>query len=53
MPYDGFAQQVRKPVNTMPPYTALVLSDAQLADIYAYVSRLPGPAKAEDVTILH
>ena len=53
VPYDGFAQQVRKPVNTMPPYTALVLSDAQLADIYAYVSRLPGPAKAEDVTILH
>ena len=39
----------------MPPYTALVLvlSEAQLADIYAYVSRLPGPAKPEDVKILH
>jgi mono/diheme cytochrome c family protein len=44
---------VRKPANVMPPYTALVLSDAQLADIYAYVSSLPGPAKSEDVTILH
>ena len=53
VPYEGFAQQVRKPANIMPPYTALVLSDAQLADIYAFVSSLPGPAKPEDVTILH
>jgi hypothetical protein len=29
----------------MPPYLALVLSDAQLADIQAYVSSLPGPTK--------
>lgn len=53
LPYEYFAKQVRKPVNEMPPYTELVLSDAQLADIYAYVSGLPGPAKSEDVTILH
>jgi mono/diheme cytochrome c family protein len=53
MPYENFAAQVRKPANTMPPYTPLVLNDAQLADIYAYVSGLPGPAKAEDVKILH
>ena len=53
IPYEGFAQQLRKPAHTMPPYTAPVLSDAQLADIYAYVSSLPGPAKAEDVKILH
>jgi ubiquinol-cytochrome c reductase cytochrome c subunit len=53
LPYEYFAHQVREPVNEMPPYTALVLSDAQLADIYAYVSGLPGPAKAEDVKILH
>jgi hypothetical protein len=44
-PLRGFAQQLRKPANVMPPYSALVLSDAQLADIYAYVSSLPGPAK--------
>ncbi len=53
MPYENFSAQLRKPANTMPPYTALVVSEAQLADIYAYVSSLPGPAKAEDVTILH
>jgi ubiquinol-cytochrome c reductase cytochrome c subunit len=53
IPYEIFANQVRKPVAVMPPYTALVLSDAQLADVYAYVSSLPGPPKAESVTILH
>jgi mono/diheme cytochrome c family protein len=53
MPYENFAAQLRRPANTMPPYTALVVSDAQLADIYAYVSSLPGPAKPEDVKILH
>lgn len=53
LPWDGFVQQVRKPVNVMPPYTALVLSDAQLADIYAYLGSVPGPAKAEDVKVLH
>jgi ubiquinol-cytochrome c reductase cytochrome c subunit len=53
MPYENFAAQLRKPANTMPPYTALVLSETQLADIYAYVSSLPGPARPEDVKILH
>jgi mono/diheme cytochrome c family protein len=53
IPYEGFVQQLRKPANIMPPYTALVVSDAQVADIYAYVSSLPGPARAEDVKILH
>ena len=53
LPYENFAAQVRKPANTMPPYTPLVLNDAQLSDIYAYVSSLPGPAKPEDVKILH
>jgi mono/diheme cytochrome c family protein len=53
LPYENFESQLRKPANVMPPYTALVVSEAQLADIYAYVSSLPGPAKAEDVKILH
>ena len=53
LPYENFEAQLRKPANVMPPYTALVVSEAQLADIYAYVSSLPGPAKPEDVKILH
>jgi mono/diheme cytochrome c family protein len=53
LPYENFESQLRKPANVMPPYTALVVSEGQLADIYAYVSSLPGPAKPEDVKILH
>lgn len=51
-PFEAFAQAVRKPANVMPVYTPLVLSDAGLADIHAYLRGLPGPAKAEDARIL-
>ena len=53
LPADAFAAYVRQPSGAMPPFSAAILSDADLADIYAYVSGLPGPAKAEDVKILH
>ena len=52
LPLENFTQAVRKPTNVMPAYTPLVLPDAGLADIYAFVRGLPGPAKAEDVKIL-
>ena len=51
-PFENFAQAIRKPTNVMPVYTPLVVSDAQLADIHAYLRGLAGPAKAEDVKIL-
>src|SRR5262252_5670177 len=35
--YEAFAAIVRRPVNAMPPYTAAVLSDQDLDDIYAYL----------------
>ena len=41
VPYEAFAAQVRRPVNTMPPYTSVVLSDQELADIYAYLLTIP------------
>ena len=43
LPYPAFAAYVRHPGREMPPYTAKVLSDADLAAIYAYVSALPAP----------
>lgn len=39
-----FVAYVRKPTADMPPYIAKVLSDAQLADIYAFVSSRQKPA---------
>jgi ubiquinol-cytochrome c reductase cytochrome c subunit len=41
VPYEAFAAQVRQPANTMPPYTKVVLSDQELADIYAYLLSIP------------
>jgi ubiquinol-cytochrome c reductase cytochrome c subunit len=41
MPYQAFAGQVRRPVNAMPPYTSIVLSEQGLADIYAYLASIP------------
>jgi ubiquinol-cytochrome c reductase cytochrome c subunit len=41
LPYEAFAGQVRRPVNAMPPYTSVVLSDPELGDIYAYLLSIP------------
>jgi ubiquinol-cytochrome c reductase cytochrome c subunit len=41
LPYEAFAGQVRRPVNAMPPYTSVVLSEQDLADIYAYLVTVP------------
>jgi ubiquinol-cytochrome c reductase cytochrome c subunit len=41
LPYEAFAAQVRHPVNAMPPYTTVVLSERDLVDIYAYLVSIP------------
>jgi len=48
----GFIRYVRRPTGAMPAYTEKVISDQQLADIYAYLRSLP-PAKAvKDIPLL-
>ena len=52
MPFDGFKGQLRNPVNEMPAYAEPVMSDQQIADIYAFVQSLPGPLPgAKDMPI--
>jgi ubiquinol-cytochrome c reductase cytochrome c subunit len=42
--YPAVLQQLRTPRYEMPAYTAVQISDAQVADIFAYLSGLPkGP----------
>jgi mono/diheme cytochrome c family protein len=44
MPYETFVAFVRTTNRTMPPYREPVLSNEDLADIYAYVQSIPqGP----------
>ena len=41
LPYQAFARYVRAPRLQMPPYTEKILSDADLADLYAFVQSRP------------
>jgi mono/diheme cytochrome c family protein len=52
LPWAAFSRQVRNPVNSMPPYTTKVLSDAQLQDIYAYLGTFPKPPAASTIPLL-
>ena len=53
LPFDGFKGQVRNPSDDMPAYSDAVLSDKDVADIYAFVQTLPGPSSAKDIAILN
>ena len=52
MPYEGLVGQTRNPSNDMPGYSAQVLPDQALADIYAYLQSLPGPSDPKGVALL-
>src|SRR5512145_1140961 len=41
--FAAFSRYVRQPTGQMPPYTTKVVSDADLANIYAFVSSRPAP----------
>lgn len=43
LPLAGFAAYVRRPANQMPPYTEKVVSNAELADLHAFVQARPAP----------
>jgi len=53
LPFDGFKGILRTPPNEMPAYSEAVLSDQDVADIYAFVQSLPGPRSAKDISILN
>jgi len=41
--FTAFSRYVRQPTGQMPPYTAKVVTDADLTNIYAFVSSRPTP----------
>jgi len=45
MPLPQFTRAVRTPRADMPPYSTKILSEAELADIYAYVSSRARPRR--------
>jgi mono/diheme cytochrome c family protein len=53
MPYAAFTRQLRNPINDMPPYPQNLLSDQQMADIYAFLQGVPGRRPVKDIPILN
>jgi cytochrome c1 len=49
---DGFLHQLREPINQMPPYEAVVLSDKEATDIYAYIKAMPAPPDPKSLPLL-
>ena len=44
---------VRHPAGQMPPYTAKVVSDAELADVRAFLASIPDPPSAKSIPLLN
>ena len=51
-PFPAFVAQLRTPRQVMPPYTERVMSDQQVADIYAHVKTFPLPPDPSTLSIL-
>jgi mono/diheme cytochrome c family protein len=52
LPFEAFKAYVRDPSGAMPPFHAEILSDSDLADIYAYLQSLPKPKPASEIPLL-
>jgi len=53
IPFAAFSKYVRQPTDEMPPYTKKVVTDQELADIYAYLQSIPQPPPARSIPILN
>ena len=53
VPFDAFKNQLRNPVDDMPAYSDAVMTDQQIADIYAFVQSLPGRSDPKAIPLLN
>ena len=54
LPQIAFIAYVRNPASGgMPPFRAKVLTDQEMADIYAYIKTFPEPKPAKDIPLLN
>jgi mono/diheme cytochrome c family protein len=49
----SFIHYVRQPTGQMPPFTTEVISDQDLADIYAYLQSRPKATPSKDIPLLN
>ncbi len=53
IPFPALVKYVRAPKGQMPPYTAKVISDAELADIYAFLQSRPKTPDPKTIPLLN
>ncbi|HVY56702.1 MAG TPA: cytochrome c [Xanthobacteraceae bacterium] len=53
LPFDTLASFVRTTSRRMPPFSEKILSDADLADIYAYLQSIPKPPDPKTISQLN
>jgi mono/diheme cytochrome c family protein len=53
IPLEAFITYSQRPSANMPPYTAKVVSEADWANIYAFVKSLPEPPAVKDIPALN
>ncbi|HJZ77524.1 MAG TPA: cytochrome c [Vicinamibacterales bacterium] len=52
LPFRAFVAYVRAPRGDMPPYTAKVMAEQDLADVHAYLRSRPRPADVSRLPLL-
>ena len=50
--FAAFEKYIRQPTGQMPPYTAKVVSEKDLADIYAFLQSVKQPPAVKDIPLL-
>jgi mono/diheme cytochrome c family protein len=53
MPYEAFTNFVRTSNRAMPPYSEQILSNEDLADIYAYLESIPAGPDPKSIPLLN
>jgi ubiquinol-cytochrome c reductase cytochrome c subunit len=53
LPFEAFSAIVRNSMNAMPPYQKAILSDTDLASIYAYLRSIPKAADYKSIPLLN
>ena len=52
MPLAAFTRYIRRPTGQMPPYGTRIASDADLANIHAYLTSRPAPTPVQNIPLL-
>lgn len=53
IPFPAFSRYLREPKDQMPPYTAKMVTDQEVADIYSFLMSVPAAPAASSIPILN